>query len=118
MPNAGQHPCAENTALSYLCTGPLCRRAEDLYPLLRILSGAVLPRELPAVQWQNVRVFDATHNSFGMRGVVPRVSAELRAAHARVAGTHNGSRSTPPPPPNHITCLLSFSPVSLVAGSQ
>ncbi|MEE2828013.1 MAG: amidase [Myxococcota bacterium] len=39
IPNTGQYPIAENEALSYLCTGPLCRRAEDLMPLLRVLAG-------------------------------------------------------------------------------
>lgn len=39
VPNTGQYPVAENEALRYLATGPLARRAEDLFPLLRILAG-------------------------------------------------------------------------------
>lgn len=39
VPGTGQYPCAENDALRLLTTGPLCRRAEDLWPLLRILAG-------------------------------------------------------------------------------
>ena len=39
VPNEGQHPVAENKALDYLCTGPICRRAEDLLPLLEVLSA-------------------------------------------------------------------------------
>jgi fatty acid amide hydrolase 2 len=39
VPGSGQFPSAENEALRYLSTGPLCRRAEDLMPLLRILAG-------------------------------------------------------------------------------
>jgi fatty acid amide hydrolase 2 len=39
VPNTGQHPIAHREALQFLGTGPLCRRAEDLMPLLRILSG-------------------------------------------------------------------------------
>ncbi len=39
VPGSGQYPCAEGAALRYLTTGPLCRRAEDLMPLLRILAG-------------------------------------------------------------------------------
>ena len=39
VPNSGQFPIAENDALRYMTTGPLCRRAEDLMPLLRILAG-------------------------------------------------------------------------------
>lgn len=39
VPGTGQYPIAENRALSYLTTGPLARRAEDLMPLLRVLAG-------------------------------------------------------------------------------
>src|SRR3954451_9405936 len=37
--NEGQYPVAEGEALRLLSTGPLCRRAEDLMPVLRILAG-------------------------------------------------------------------------------
>jgi fatty acid amide hydrolase 2 len=39
VPSSGQFPCAENDALRYLASGPICRRAEDLMPLLRVLAG-------------------------------------------------------------------------------
>ncbi|MEM9195831.1 MAG: amidase [Myxococcota bacterium] len=39
VPNTGQWPLAENEALRYLTTGPLCRRAEDLYPMVRLMAG-------------------------------------------------------------------------------
>ena len=39
VPGTGQYPLAENDALRYLCTGPIARRAEDLMPLLRVLTG-------------------------------------------------------------------------------
>ena len=39
VPNTGQHPIATGYGLRYLTTGPLCRRAEDLMPLLRVLAG-------------------------------------------------------------------------------
>jgi fatty acid amide hydrolase 2 len=39
VPGTGQYPMAENEARRYLTTGPMCRRAEDLMPLLRVLSG-------------------------------------------------------------------------------
>ncbi len=35
----GQFPMAEGASIRYLTSGPLCRRAEDLEPLLRILAG-------------------------------------------------------------------------------
>jgi len=40
VPNQGQFPCTETPAgHRMLSTGPICRRAEDLYPLLKVLSG-------------------------------------------------------------------------------
>ena len=39
VPGTGQYPMAENEALRCLTTGPLCRKAEDLMPLLKILAG-------------------------------------------------------------------------------
>ncbi|MEZ4315758.1 MAG: amidase family protein, partial [Polyangiaceae bacterium] len=40
VPNEGQHPPATPGIEEFVCTGPLARRAEDLYPLLRtMLSG-------------------------------------------------------------------------------
>ena len=39
VPTTGQFPTAHNEARRYVTTGPLCRRAEDLFPLLRVLAG-------------------------------------------------------------------------------
>lgn len=39
VPNTGQWPIAENEALGYLTTGPLARRGEDLWPLMKVLAG-------------------------------------------------------------------------------
>ncbi|MEY4949060.1 MAG: Family ership [Pseudomonadota bacterium] len=39
VPGTGQYPMAHGDALRYLTTGPICRRAEDLWPLLKILAG-------------------------------------------------------------------------------
>ena len=39
VPNAGQHPSATSGVEEYVCTGPITRRAEDLYPLLHALVG-------------------------------------------------------------------------------
>jgi fatty acid amide hydrolase 2 len=39
VPNAGQFPLAHGRASRFLATGPLCRRAEDLWPLLQLLQG-------------------------------------------------------------------------------
>jgi fatty acid amide hydrolase 2 len=39
VPNAGQYPSATTGIEDYVCVGPIARRAEDLYPLLRTLVG-------------------------------------------------------------------------------
>ncbi len=39
IPNTGQWPIAENEALRYLTTGPITRRAEDIWPYLKALAG-------------------------------------------------------------------------------
>jgi fatty acid amide hydrolase 2 len=39
VPGSGQYPVACGVATRYLTTGPICRRAADLFPLLRILAG-------------------------------------------------------------------------------
>lgn len=39
VPNTGQYPNAHGAMRRYLCTGPMCRRAEDLMPLLRLMAG-------------------------------------------------------------------------------
>ncbi|TVR03463.1 MAG: amidase [Deltaproteobacteria bacterium] len=52
IPNAGQYPLGGPETQPFLCTGPLCRRAEDLMPLVRLLAGpdpedgACVPMEL------------------------------------------------------------------------
>ncbi|XP_068871912.1 fatty-acid amide hydrolase 2 isoform X3 [Aphelocoma coerulescens] len=39
VPNDGQFPNAHGVRTSYLCTGPMCRYAEDLEPMLRVMAG-------------------------------------------------------------------------------
>ncbi len=39
IPNSGHHPLAMHGLCRMLTTGPLCRRAEDLWPLVRLLAG-------------------------------------------------------------------------------
>ena len=38
VPNDGQYPNAEGEAQEYLCTGPLTQKADDLMPILKVLS--------------------------------------------------------------------------------
>ncbi|XP_032052119.1 fatty-acid amide hydrolase 2 [Aythya fuligula] len=39
VPNDGQFPIAQGARTSFLCTGPMCRYAEDLEPMLRVMAG-------------------------------------------------------------------------------
>ncbi|MGZ3424265.1 MAG: amidase [Polyangiales bacterium] len=39
VPGSGQFPNATGAAVRYVTTGPICRRAEDLMPLLRLVAG-------------------------------------------------------------------------------
>jgi fatty acid amide hydrolase 2 len=88
VPGSGQFPMAENEAQRYLTTGPLCRRAEDLAPLVRLLAGpdgidgGCVPMELgdPArVDLRALTVVDVEDN-----GEMP-VSEDLRGAQRRAA---------------------------------
>lgn len=77
--NEGQFPCASGYAQRYLSTGPLCRRAEDLEPLLRVLAGTEAHRlqSVADVDLARLRVLTVTPE----RG--PRASRDLRAARDR-----------------------------------
>ena len=88
VPATGQYPLASDRALSFLGSGPLCRRAEDLMPILRILAGpdgedaacVDLTLEDPEkIDPSALRVFDCSGT--------PRhpVSAELVAVQRRAA---------------------------------
>ncbi len=88
VPNSGQFPMTPGEdAMRLLSSGPLCRSAEDLYPLLQILTGADGVDPLahdgalgdPAtVSLSGLNVLDVPDN-----GLI-RVSADLRAAQVRV----------------------------------
>jgi len=89
VPNTGQHPPAEGAARHFLSTGPLCRRAEDLMPLLRILSGpdgidsAAQSFELgdpSTVDFSALRIIDIANNGALLHGI----SKEMDTARSRV----------------------------------
>jgi fatty acid amide hydrolase 2 len=93
VPGSGQFPNAEGPALRFLTTGPICRRAEDLWPLLRILAGpdgideGCEPFELgdpDAVDLRGVRVLSVEGN--GAVSVAP----ELLEAQRRACGWLSG----------------------------
>ncbi len=82
VPNVGQYPEAENEAQEFLCTGPLTRRAEDLMPLLNVLSDpskrSLIGSETD-VSLEDLTVFDVASN-----GKV-RVCADLQLAQRKCA---------------------------------
>jgi fatty acid amide hydrolase 2 len=92
VPNSGQFPCAENDALRYLTTGPLCRRAEDLMPLLRTLAGpdgidtrceAMRLGDPRAVKLEGMRVVLVRHN--GIVRIAPTLEDAIERAAAALA---------------------------------
>ena len=90
VPGTGQFPVSENDALRYLTTGPICRKAEDLWPLLELLAGpdgedAVCidfdlgdPKD---VELSKLNVFSIPSNGFR------KVSTDLRDAQRRAANS-------------------------------
>ena len=98
VPNSGQFPLAENDALRYLTTGPLCRRACDLMPLLRVLAGPdgsdsrCEARQLgdpDAVSVDRLRVILVRHNGIvaiepSLEDAIDRAAAALAKRGARV----------------------------------
>lgn len=94
IPNAGQFPVPGPDAMRMLTSGPIARRAEDLWPLVRLLAGTtsaspeVMPIELgdpSAVSIEGLRVLDVESNG------VSRVDASLVQAQRRFA-EHLASR--------------------------
>ena len=82
IPNDGQFPTAHGQGLRYLTTGPICRRAEDLWPLLNLLAGPDRKHSSPSqVRLEGMRVLLVDNN-----GVV-RVSPDLREAMRRAAAS-------------------------------
>jgi fatty acid amide hydrolase 2 len=91
VPNDGQFPVDNDPAmLRYQCTGPLCRRAEDVAPLLRILAGpsAHLVGDETAVDLAALDVVSVEGN--GAVAVRPElIAAQQRAvASLRSLGAH------------------------------
>ena len=80
VPNGGQFPSAHGEGQRLLCTGPLARRGEDLWPILDILAGpGTLTGHPSDVDLRGLVVLDVSNNGR------LRVSDELRTAQARAA---------------------------------
>jgi fatty acid amide hydrolase 2 len=89
--NEGQFPVAEGDALRLLTPGPLCRRAEDLMPLVRILAGDEAARlgdpDSVSVEGLDVLVVEGDGMipvSRRMAGALQRTAGALSALGARV----------------------------------
>jgi fatty acid amide hydrolase 2 len=90
IPNAGQWPLPGPDAMRFVTSGPIVRRAEDLWPLVKVLAGPtkdspeVLPFTLgdPAsVSIEGLRVLQVEDN--GLSRVHPTlITAQQRAADA------------------------------------
>jgi len=50
VPNEGQHPLAHGEALRYMTSGPLCRYAEDLWPMFKILADPFFEKQSTSQQ--------------------------------------------------------------------
>lgn len=87
VPNTGQFPAPEGEMNHHCVTGPIVRRAEDLWPLLQILAGpdgvdplcraGALTGDPATVDLSRLRVFSLAGN--GRR----RVATDLEAAQTR-----------------------------------
>ncbi|MFA5938005.1 MAG: amidase [Sinimarinibacterium sp.] len=89
VPNTGQHPLPQGAMNRNCVTGPIARRAEDLWPLLNVLAGpdgedplcahGALKGDPAAVRLDRLRVLSLPDN--GRR----RVAGDLRMAQQRAA---------------------------------
>jgi fatty acid amide hydrolase 2 len=89
VPNSGQYPIAQNEARRFLATGPMVKKAEDLYPILKILAGPdgedggcsseLLLGDPASVELRGMTVLDVRGN-----GVMP-VTDDLLDAQERAA---------------------------------
>ncbi|KAL2097695.1 hypothetical protein ACEWY4_006902 [Coilia grayii] len=84
VPNEGQYPPASGQQLGFLCTGPMCRYAEDLMPMLKIMGGPNTDRLCLSseVDLKTVRFFSVPHD--GGSPLVSPVDPQLVEAQSRV----------------------------------
>ncbi|XP_051558908.1 fatty-acid amide hydrolase 2-A isoform X1 [Myxocyprinus asiaticus] len=82
--NDGQYPPASGQQMGFLCTGPMCRYAEDLIPMLNIMGGPSTHKlSLSAdVDLKKMRFFSVPHN--GGSPLVSPVDAQLLQAQRMV----------------------------------
>ncbi|KAG9345820.1 hypothetical protein JZ751_008974 [Albula glossodonta] len=75
--NDGQYPPSSGMHEDYLCTGPMCRYAEDLLPMLRIMAGpnAAKLSLSSEVDLRKLRFFSVPHDGSSL--LVSPVETEL-----------------------------------------
>ena len=54
--NKGQFPGTYGEAEKYLCTGPICKKSEDLWPLLKILTEGRIRGDPSNVDLKKIKV--------------------------------------------------------------
>ncbi|XP_033113290.1 fatty-acid amide hydrolase 2-A-like [Anneissia japonica] len=83
--NDGQFPVAREKRLELLATGPMCRYAEDLEPMLRIMAGEESIKELnleKRVNIKKLRFFSIDEG--GEEYLVSRIDPQLRQSQENV----------------------------------
>ncbi|XP_070808214.1 fatty-acid amide hydrolase 2 isoform X1 [Pituophis catenifer annectens] len=84
VPNDGQFPDAVGNRTNFLCTGPMCRYAEDMELLLRVMAGpniSKLKLDDP-VSLQNIKFYSMEHDG-GSIFLLP-VDKEILQAHRKM----------------------------------
>uniref|UniRef100_A0A3P9AAR0 Amidase domain-containing protein n=1 Tax=Esox lucius TaxID=8010 RepID=A0A3P9AAR0_ESOLU len=82
--NVGQFPPATGQQPGFLCTGPMCRYAQDLVPMLRVMGGHQTDRLslLSEVDLKSLRFFSVAHDGGSL--LVSPVDRQLVLAQRRV----------------------------------
>ncbi|XP_030066214.1 fatty-acid amide hydrolase 2 [Microcaecilia unicolor] len=84
VPNEGQFPNATGAQKDLLSTGPMCRYAEDLEPMLRVMAGSEVSKLKldKEVSLMDIKFYSMEHDGGSM--FVSPVDQEIIQAHRRV----------------------------------
>ncbi|XP_058052546.1 fatty-acid amide hydrolase 2 [Ahaetulla prasina] len=84
VPNDGQFPDAVGNRTNFLCTGPMCRYAEDMELLLRVMAGSNISKLKldDPVSLQNIKFYSMEHDG-GSIFLLP-VDKEILQAHRKI----------------------------------
>ncbi|KAH3727330.1 fatty-acid amide hydrolase 2-like [Dreissena polymorpha] len=82
VPNEGQFPMATGSEVDLLSTGPMCRYAEDLLPMLKVMSANNKQAQLDEkVDVTKLTIYNIEDDGGGL--LVSRVDPQLKQAQAR-----------------------------------